>query len=361
MLYLAQGLARKGCGTALVVQPGSAALRKAREAGVGAHEVRMRGELDFAAALHIARTARAGGYNVLHSHTAHAHALILLAAHFWRADCKVVAHRRIEFPVGKAVFGLGRLKYHLGVDAYIAISNRVKETLTDVGIPEWRVFPIHSSTDPARFVTAAADPMPRADLGLPEDALVVGNVGALVGHKDQRNLLEACRIVRDSIPNTWVVIVGNGPLRQAILDKAQSLHMADRLVLTGFRWDIPRLIAAFDVFAISSSEEGMCSTLLEAAATGCPIVATDAGGVREAVLPEQTGIVVPIRSPRSLAQGILRLARNPDEAKAFAQRARERVLAHFSTDAMTEKTMDVYRRVLDERVGPQWPVGFCTD
>jgi glycosyltransferase involved in cell wall biosynthesis len=343
------------------VRPRSAALRKAREAGLCAHEVEMQGELDFAAALRIARIARSGDYNILHAHTAHAHALALLAAHFWRAGCKVVVHRRIEFAVGRALFGLGRLKYHLGVAAYVAVSNQVKGTLTDVGIPEWRIFPIHSSTDPARFAAAAADPMPRAELGLPEDAFVVGNVGALVGHKDHRNLLEACRIVRDAVPQTWVVIVGNGPLRQAILDKARRLHMADRLILTGFRWDVPRLMGLFDVFAISSSEEGICGTVLEAAAAGCPVVTTDAGGIREAVLPERTGIVVPTRSPRSLAQGILRLARNSDETAGFVRRARRRVQAHFSTDAMAEQTLAVYRRVLDGSVGPQRPVGFCTD
>jgi glycosyltransferase involved in cell wall biosynthesis len=267
----------------------------------------------------------------------------------------VVVHRRIEFPVGRAVFGLGRLKYRFGVDAYLTVSNHVKETLLHAGVPEWRVFPVHSSTDPERFTGIA--PLPRSELGIPEDALVVGNVGALVGHKDHRNLLEACRVVRDQRPETWVVIVGTGPMRQTILDKARALHMTDRLVLTGFRWDVPRLIRTFDVFALSSSEEGICSSLIDAAAAGCPLVATDAGGVREIVLPEQTGILVPTRSPRSLAQGILRLASNPDEAAQMAARARELVFAEFSADVMTERTLAVYDRVLRGEIGPDKPVG----
>jgi len=359
LLYLAQGLQSRGFRTAVVVQPGSLTASKAIDAGVAVHEVKMRGEIDLGAAFRIARIARSGQFNILHAHTAHAQALAQLASRLWRSGAKVVAHRRIAFPVGRSGFGLGRLKYMLGVDAYISVCNRVKETLLDVGIPEWRVFPIRSSTNPHRF--AHAEPLPRSELGIPEDAFVVGNVGALVGHKDHRNLLEACRIVRDKMPNTWVVIVGKGPLRDAIADKARSLHMADRLVLTGFRWDIPQVIRTFDVFALSSSEEGICSTLLDVAASGCPIVATDAGGVREAVLPEQTGIVVPIKSPRTLAQAIIRLAQNPDQAREFARLATARVLAHFSADTMTDKTLDVYRRVLAGRVGPEYPVGFCTD
>ncbi len=360
MVHLACGLQERGIRTALALRPGTPAVQKARREGLRVFEVPMRGEFDLSAALRIARTARANGFNILHSHTAHAQALAQLAAHAWRAGARVVAHRRIEFPVGKAAFGVGRLKYMVGVDAYIAISNRVKETLLEAGVPEWRVFPVHSATDFERFARVR-DPLPRSDLGIPEDAFVVGNVAALVGHKDHRNLLEACRIVCDRIPHTWVVIVGSGPLRPAIEDKAESLHMSDRVVMTGFRWDVPQLLKMFDVFALSSSEEGMCSTLTDVAAAGCPMVATDAGGVREVVVPDETGVLVPIRSPRLLAEGIIRLAQNHDEARRLAQAAARRVRAYFSTDVLAERTLAVYRRVLSAQVGPDHPVGFCED
>jgi len=361
MLYLARGLLREGIETAAVVQRGGLAARKARDAGVPVHEVVMRAEVDLGAALHIAHLARAGRFNILHAHTAHAHTLILLAARLLHCGCRVVVHRRIEFPVGRGALGLSRLKYRLGVDAYVAISNRVKETLMDAGVPEWRSFVVRSVTDADRFARVAPDPALRASLGIPDEALVVGNIGALVGHKDHRTLLEACRIVRDEMPDTWVVIVGEGPLRGAILSKARALHMADRLVLTGFRWDVPRLIRAFDVFALSSSEEGMCSTLLEVAAGGVPIVAADAGGVREAVLPDETGLIVPTRSPRRLAQGILRLAAHPHTARRLARQGRARVLREFTPERLTERTLAVYDRVLRGRVGRRWPVGFLAE
>jgi glycosyltransferase involved in cell wall biosynthesis len=223
------------------------------------------------------------------------------------------------------------------------------------------VFVVHSVTDPERFLNATPDPELRANLGIPEDAFVVGNIAALVGHKDHRTLLEASRIVRDQIPETWVVIVGQGPMRDQVRSKARSLHMDERVILTGFREDIPQFIRMFDVFALSSSEEGLCSTLLEVAAGGCPIVATDAGGVREAVLPEETGIIVPVRSPRALAQGILRLAEHPMEARRFAERGRQRVIEHFNPEVLTRRTLEVYRRVLANDVRPDRPVGFCED
>jgi len=359
MLYLARGLARRCVPTAAVLQRGGVAARRAGEAGVRVHQLAMRGEWDLRAAYRIARIAREGRFNILHSHTAHAHTLALVAARLWMPKCRVVAHRRIEFAVGRRMLGLGRLKYLFGTTAYVAISNRVKETLTAAGVPEWRIFVVRSVTEPERFADVA--PIPRAELGIPQDAFVVGNIGALVSHKDHRTLLEACRVVRDALPQTWVVIVGEGPLRQALMDKARRLHLDDRLVMTGFRWDVPRLIGAFDVFALGSSEEGLCSTLLEVAAAGCPIVATDAGGVREAVLPDRTGLVVPIRSPRALAKGILTFAEDPALARRMAARGRERVRSRFTPDVLTEQTLAVYRRALRGEVGRRWPVGFLPE
>ena len=361
MLYLARGLAERGIQTALVVQPHSPADDKAREAGLPVHPVSMRGEADLPAALAIARVARAGGYNILHAHTAHAQSVILMARHIGRARCRLVAHRRIEFPVGRGLLGLGRLKYHLGIDDYVAVSNRVKETLLRAGVPEWRVFPVHTVTSPDRFVGASPEPALRAQLGIPERAFVVGNIAALVAHKDHHTLLEACRLVRDKVPETWLVIVGEGTLRGSILAEAASLRMADRLVMTGFRWDIPQLIRAFDVFALSSTEEGLSGTLLEVAASGCPIVTTDAGGAREAVLPGQTGLVVPVRDPGALAAGLLRLHADPALARAFAAGGVERVLKHFNPCVLVERTLDVYQRVLAGAVGPDHPVGYCED
>ncbi|MDP6439966.1 MAG: glycosyltransferase, partial [Candidatus Brocadiia bacterium] len=281
-LYLARGMAARGLRAELVCRPGSALAQKARESGLVVHEVRMRSELDLPAALRIARLARRGSFNILHAHTAHAHALILLARRLFRARCRLVVHRRIEFPVGRRTLGLGRLKYGSGVDAYVAISNGVKESLVAAGIAPWRIFPVRSCTDPERFASAEPDPKLRAELGVPEDAYVVGSVGYLVGHKDHANLLRAAASARESLPNLWVVIVGPGPLREELLKLAEELGMSEHVVLTGFRGDIPQLLLMFDVFALSSSEEGICSSVLAAMASRCPVVGTDAAGVREA-------------------------------------------------------------------------------
>jgi len=352
MLYLLQGLIKRGLPARAVCLPGSPAAQRCRRNGAEVWEVPMKGEADLQAALNIARIAHRTGSNILHAHTAHAHGLAWAASNLWKAPCKLVVHRRIEFPVGRRACGLGMLKYKLGVDAFITVSNRVKEVLVEAGVPDWKVFPVHSVTDPHRFASCRANPALRSTLGIPQDAFVVGNIAYLVGHKDHNTLLEASRLVRDEIPNLWLVIVGKGPLKDKILSKAKTLHMEDRLILTGFRTDIPQLIQMFDLFVLSSSEEGICSTLLDVMAGGCPIVATDAGGVREAVLDGETGFVVPIKSPLALSRAILQMARNPRLARRMAERGQERAFCFFTPDALTEKTLRIYRRVLRGDIHP---------
>jgi len=355
-LYLLRGLAERGLRAEAAFQAGSPAAQRAREVGVRVHELPMRTEADLPAAIEIARLVRRLGINILHSHTAHAHTLASLAKNVLSAGCRLVVHRRNEYRPGRGPLGLGKLKYRHGVDAYIAISNRNKQILVDYGIKPWRIFPVRSVTDPQRFINAAPNPGLRRELGIPEDAYVAGNIGYLVTQKDHVNLLEAARIALAEIPDLWIVIVGSGPLRDRVLRKAEELGLSGRVVLTGFRDDIPQLIRMFDLFALSSVAEGLCSVLLEVSACECPIVATDAAGVREAVPDGEAAIIVPTRDPAALAEGMVRLATEPETARRLAAAARERVARYFTVDALAEQTLAVYRRVLAGEVGPRYPV-----
>ncbi len=302
----------------------------------------MRGEIDLPAAYHIARLAREHGFNVVHAHTAHAHSLGSLATNLFMAGARMVAHRRIEFYPGRGVLGLGWLKYHYGVDAYITVSERVRQVMIDAGIPGDSIFTVRSVTDTERFRRTPPNPRLREELGIPEDAFVVGNVAYLVPHKDHKNLLEAAAIVEDRGPEIWIVIVGSGPLRSEIEAKARELGLSDRLILTGFREDVPQLIKMFDLFALSSSEEGICSTLFEVMACKTPIVASAAAGVSEAVLDGETGLLVPIKDPEALAEGMLELINDPQRREEFARAGYERVTNYFTIDQLTEQTLEVY-------------------
>jgi len=352
MVHLLRGMRERGLRAEAVCQRGAPAAQRARAAGAGVHEVRMRAELDLCAAAEIARIARRSGVQILHAHTAHAHSLALLAKMTCFAGARLVVHRRSEFRPGRGALGLGPLKYRVGVDAWIAISDRLREILISVGVQPWRVFTVRSVTDPARFIEAKPNPDLRRELDIPDDALVVGNIGYLVPHKDHVNLVEAAAVAMKQLPEMWVVIVGSGPLQEQIEQRACELGIADRVVLTGYRDDIPQLIRMFDLFALSSSEEGICSTLMDVMASRRPIVATDAAGVREAVLDGETGIIVPIRNAEALGEAIVKMAGDPERARRMVEAGLRRVTTCFTVDTLTEGTLEVYRRVLAGQVRP---------
>ncbi|MFW6457348.1 MAG: glycosyltransferase [Planctomycetota bacterium] len=347
MLYLLRGLQNRGYPAAAVIQKGAPAVDRARAAGVRVWELPMRCEMDFPAAFQIALLARHSDCNILHAHTAHAHSLASIAKNIFKAGTRLVAHRRIEFYPGRGILGLGWLKYHYGVDAYITVSERLRQILLDAGLPPDQIFTVRSVTDTQRFKNTPPNPELRNELGIPEDAFVVGNVGYLVPHKDHANLLDAAAIVSAQIPDAWFVIVGSGPLRSDIRAKAREIGLSDRIILTGFRDDIPELIKMFDLFALSSSEEGICSTLFEVMACETPIVCTNAAGVAEAVLDHKTGLVVPRKAPRALAEGILQLIRHPEQARKYARAAHERVLNDFTVAQLTERTVEVYKSLVE--------------
>ncbi len=343
MLYLAQGLEEAGAKCLVVCQPESAAGRRAREVGLSVEEMPMRGEWDLAAAWRIARLARRWGADILHAHTSHAHALAVLAN--WRRRRRVVAHRRIDFSIHKLPFRLSLLKYRFGVDRYIAVADAVKRVMVDDGVPADRIDVVRSCTDPARF--DAAEPADlRSEYGLPPDSVLIGNVGYLVGHKDHATLLRAAARVRQAHPEAYFLIVGDGALRPQLEGLRGELGLNDAVVFAGFRSDIPDVLAGLDIFALSSSEEGIAGVLLEALAARLPVATTNASGIGEYMKDGVNGRVVPIRDPDVLADAIVWLIEHPKERDELARAGREMVETRFSIPCLVEQTRQVYERAL---------------
>lgn len=173
---------------------------------------------------------------------------------------------------------------------------------------------------------------------IPKDGPLIGNVARLAEQKGQRYLLEAVPLVRERRPDARFVIAGDGELRAALEAAAP-----EGVELLGTRGDVPELLASLDVFAFPSLFEGLCVAVIEAQAAGVPVVATPVGGIVETVVDGETGLLVPPRDPRALADRILRLLDHPEEARRLADEARRRVLERFSERRMVEETLALYR------------------
>lgn len=230
----------------------------------------------------------------------------------------------------------------------IAVSQDVAEVLrAREKVPEDKLRVIPNGVDVQRFQIGQAErDSVRSDLGMADETLLVGTVGRLVKPKALHVLIEAAARLLGTIPETRLLIVGEGPLRGELERHASGLGIGKQVFFAGARSDIPAVLAAMDVFVLSSQREGLPVALLEAMAAGKPIVATRVGGIPEAVTDRREALLVSPDDPNALAAGIGELARRPDLAAALGRRAAEKAAGEFSIAAVVEKLETVYSELL---------------
>jgi glycosyltransferase involved in cell wall biosynthesis len=163
----------------------------------------------------------------------------------------------------------------------------------------------------------------RLELGLPADALVVGSIGRLNAQKGHRYLVEATPRLVAARPEVRVLVVGDGDLSGELREQASRLGVADRVVFAGHRADVPDLLAAIDVFCVSSLYEGTPLALFEAMAAGRAIVSTSVDGCREVLEDGVTGLLVPPGDAAALADALVRVLGDPDLREGLGRRALE--------------------------------------
>jgi glycosyltransferase involved in cell wall biosynthesis len=185
----------------------------------------------------------------------------------------------------------------------------------------------------------------RAELGLAPDAPVVGTVAGFRPEKAHRDLLDAAALVRERVPEARFVLVGDGPLEDALRAQARRLGIEDTVAFAGYRPDARRLAGAFDVFTLSSLQEGLPIALLEAMACGVPVVATAVGGVPEAVRDGREGLLVAPGRPPALADALVTLLEDPARRAALGAAAQART-RDFDLVAAVRRMESVYAELL---------------
>ena len=309
---------------ALVTRRGSELAQRAAADGVSVLGTAWDIGLDPRAWWHLRRTVAAFQPDVIHVHDSHALTLVAAAAN----APTIVATRRVEFHIGR--FGSWRRP-----DRIIAISEAVRKVLIADGIDSGAVVVVHDGIDVNEVRNAGAVPLDiRSESGIPASARVAVNAAALTGEKDHRTLIRAAHYARANRPDLHWVIAGEGKLRNSLAAEIRRLGLADRVHLIGHVDRVDALIAAADVFVLTSKSEGLGSVVLDALALGRPVVATAAGGIPEILPPEA---LVPTGSAELLAQKVAAALDHPTPVP---------FPPGFSAAAMAQGVLDVYRALL---------------
>ncbi|BAO45448.1 glycosyltransferase [Thiolapillus brandeum] len=222
----------------------------------------------------------------------------------------------------------------------------------DLGIPGDRITNIYNGIDPEPYQLEIDRARKLEELGLPADSRVVGIVASLTQAKDHVTLLRAFARVLQDVPAAQLLVAGQGPLKEQIVAETAALGIGGHVHFLGVRRDIPELLQVFDIFTLSSLIEGLPISLLEAMASGCPIVATRIPGVDELV-DEKSGILVPHSHPEELAAALVRVLVDDELAHSLGNGGRQRILDEFSFEGMIKAYLSCYDKALGGPCGEE--------
>ena len=281
--------------------------------------------------------AKEGRIDLIHTHNQAAHIYGSIAGFISGIPVVHTKHGRNRPDDSKATC-LSRLCSMLSKKIVTVSIDSAQVSTAIENVPAHKVTTIHNGID----INAFSNPRPSRSAS---PAINIGLVARLVPDKDHLTLLRACKILAEDIPNFRLFLVGDGPLRDGLKAAAVELGIDRNVRFMGFRHDVATLLRSFDIFALSSVTEGLSLTLLEAMASGLPIVATDVGGNSEVVVHGKTGFIVPAQSPEALAEKLLLLSRDGGLRLQMGSAGRKRVEEKFDIRRTVKRYEALYHEI----------------
>jgi glycosyltransferase involved in cell wall biosynthesis len=329
----------RGWRVLLACQPDGRLVERARAAGLETAPLRMAGPFDPRALCALVRLIRREQVRLVHTHSSVDAWLGGMAARLCRIP--VVRTRHVSIVIRK---GLNPV-YRLLADRVITSGEAIRRMVLDAGVPAERAVAIPAGVDLKSFPFGHRAPETARELRL--GAPVIGSVAMFRGSKGHPLLLEAFARVREKRPGASLLLVGDGIRRAWVEQLARDANLADAVVFTGFRPDVPALLGTMDCFVLASTRtEGVPQALLQAFAAGVPVVATRIGGIPEVVTEGQTGLLVDSETVPALATAIEQVLDDPAAAARRAREARALVESRFSHTAAVERLLRLYDELL---------------
>ena len=304
--------------------------------------------LVFPFVFRVYRLLRRQRYDVVHARAAELSGAVILAARMAGVPVRIASyhHTKIRDTSARlrslAIRFLQRMtrKYSTNI---LGIS----EATLEAYFPDWRRHPelfevCHNGIDPARFQQRVDPAEVRGELGIPPQAAVVGNVGSFREAKGHRVFVQAAVEIARRRPDAWFLLVGDGALRPQVEAEVDRLGMKQRFVFAGVRQDIPRMLAAMDVFLMPSQHEGFGTVAVEAQAAGVPVVASDLASIREGLCPQLHPFCRDPQDAPGFAGAVTRLLKAPVRRAQLGRSGRRYVLERFSIERTADQLQRIY-------------------
>lgn len=285
---------------------------------------------------------------VVHFFLPHAYVLGGIASLAAGARALVMSRRSLRhYQEGHPFSALVERLLHPRMDLVCGNSRAVTGQLAEEGVPPDRLRLIYNGIDVRRFEGTFSRATKRAEIGVPEGALVITTVANLIPYKGHADLLDALAGVSAGMPEGWTLLcVGRDDgIGLALMERGRQGGIAENVRWLGPRSDVEDILRCSDIGVLCSHQEGFSNAVLEGMAASLPMVVTDVGGNAEAVADGETGVVVPARDPQALGQALLHLAHDPDRSR-LGRRGRERVERLFSMQACLDGYERLYRELL---------------
>lgn len=296
----------------------------------------------------IVKVCRKEAINIVHIHDSSALNAGLIASKYLPDSVKLVFSRKRDNPI-KDKF-LNRYKYsHPRIVKIISVSKAVEAVFNDVIKDKERLVTIYDAIDVAQFAKGKNTALLHKEFNLTDDTLIIGNIAGLTQQKDFITFIDTAGKVLTQLPKTTkvkFVIIGDGPLREKLIHYTEEKGLTGHIIFAGFRNNIQELLPEFDIFLMTSVTEGLPLTIYEAFASKIPVVSTNAGGIGEVLLHEQTGLIANIKDTDTLAENVVNIINDKELATAITNNAFNLVSKNHDLDVLKQNYYTFYKNII---------------
>lgn len=349
-----KGMAENGHRMILACQPDSRILKKSEDFGIETWVLPIKGITDLNGIINLKSEIRKNDIDIVNTHSSKDSWAAGIAAKL-DGRAKVVRTRHLSIPVKSGINS--QVLYSYLPDAIVTTGESIRSHLINQAhlSPE-KIISIPTGIDLNEFSPDAVDrDSVRHEFGIDADTPLIGTVGMIRKMKGHSYFVESASIIVKHHPQAKFLIVGDTPpgsresdLKDNLIQQIKALGLENSVIITGYRTDIPAVMAALDIFVLPSIEhEGVPQVITQAMAMSRPVVASDVGAINEQVIPDITGKLIQPRNSELLASSIIDFINDKVKAKASGENGRALVERRFSLHAMIESTESLYEKLLD--------------